>query len=152
MVAGMFNACNKGSKNFHEQVLEFNSSLSESDTTQMLDLCDRCMEYLKSNQVESALGMLYEYDDEDQSVAPLSEETLNSFRHRFSVFPVIDYNRISYTFLLEGLNDVKYEIIFAEEEHPEINGVPKTYFMFNPVKVDGQWYLCVKRSDQGFSY
>ena len=42
----------------------------------------------------------------------------------------------------------KANIIFADEEHPEVNGVPKTSFMFNPVKVDGQWYLTVKRADQ----
>ena len=150
MVAGFFDSC-KRSKNYQEQVLEFNSSLNESDTLKMLELCDQCMDYLKAKDFNSALGMLHEYDAKSQSVSPISEETANVYRHRFNIFPVLDYTRVSYTFMLEGLNDVKYEVIFAEEENPEENGLPKTYFMFNPVKVGGQWYLCVKQSDQSFS-
>jgi hypothetical protein len=45
--------------------------------------------------------------------------------------------------MLEGCNDVKYEVTFATAE--QTGGQPATImFMFNPVKIDGEWKLCVK--------
>jgi hypothetical protein len=60
------------------------------------------------------------------------------------------YERDYYSVMLEGLNDVRYKIWFAEEDNTAENGEPVTKMMFNPVKFDGQWYLCVKGHDQGF--
>ena len=141
-------ACNQKSQSHVDKTKEFRDGLTEQDTAQMLKLADDCMELLKKKDVEGALSMLNEYDDSTGSVQPLSEQTRAKYQRLFKMFPVYKFERSSYSFILEGLNDVKYDIIFADEEHPEVNGVPKTSFMFNPVKVDGQWYLTVKRADQ----
>ena len=141
-------ACNQKSQSYVDKTKEFRDGLTEQDTAQMLKLADDCMELLKKKDVEGALSMLNEYDDSTGSVQPLSEQTRAKYQRLFKMFPVYKFERSSYSFMLEGLNDVKYDIIFADEEHPEVNGVPKTSFMFNPVKVDGQWYLTVKRADQ----
>ena len=127
---------------------EFRNSLTEADTLQMLSLSDSCMMLLQNKDLEGAMSMLYEYDDSTRQVLPLSEDTRRRYQRLFSMFPVLSYQRMTYTFVLEGLNDVGYDVIFAEEEHPEENGVPKTSFMFNPVRVEGTWYLTVKRGDQ----
>lgn len=127
---------------------EFQSSLISTDTIQMLNLGDSCMTLLKDKNIEGAMSMLFEYDDSTKQVVPLGDDTRVRYEHLFKMFPVLSFHRLNYTFMLEGLNNLKYEVIFAEEEHPEVNGVPKTTFMFNPVKVDGQWYLTVKRADQ----
>ena len=129
-------------------VNELQSELNNEDTLTMLKICDSSMELLKGGDIESVISQLYEYDDSTKSVTPISDESARRFRRRLQVFPVHDYKRVSYKFFEQWLNDVKYEVIFAEEKHPEVNGVPKTFFMFNPVKVDGQWYLCVKQADQ----
>lgn len=106
---------------------------------------------LQQKNIDGALSMLCEYDDSTGQVSPLSDATRARYQRLFTMFPVLSFQRSKYSFMLEGLNDVKYEVVFAEEEHPEINGVPKTSFMFNPVRVDGTWYLTVKRADQEFS-
>ena len=53
-------------------------------------------------------------------------------------------NLVYISFTESGLNDAKYEVQFGPDEA----GAPKTAYMFNPVKVDGQWYLCVKGANQ----
>jgi hypothetical protein len=98
--------------------------------------------------IEGALAMLKEYDDSTKTVSDLSAETRQRYTRLFTLFPVLKYSLSNYTFMMEGLNDVKYEVIFAEESNPEVNGEPKTFFMFNPVRVDDQWYVTVKRGDQ----
>ena len=51
----------------------------------------------------------------------------------------------------KGQNDVKYDIRFFEKTDPA-DTTPNTIgFMFNPVKVDGRWYLCIKEADQDFN-
>jgi hypothetical protein len=130
------------------QVNEFQIGLNNQDTLEMLQLCDNCMEQLKAGDIDGVVSNLYEYDDSMKSVSLIGDEAEFRFRRQLQVFPVLDYKRVSYKFFDEGLNDVKYEIVFAEEKNPEVNGVPKTFFMFNPVKVDGKWYLCVKQRDQ----
>lgn len=144
----LFDACKEKNVVPPAPVNEFQAGLNEQDTLTMLKICDDCMELLKSGDVETVVSQLHEYDDSTQTVTPISDDAANSFRRRLKIFPVKDFHRVSYKFFEEGLNDVKYEVIFAEEEHPEQNGVPKTFFMFNPVKVNGQWYLCVKQGDQ----
>ena len=124
--------------------MEFRSTLSSSDTTQMLQLCDEAMEQLKNHSYEKVLSSLYEYNDSTKEVKPLSETLMRQYRSNFETFPVIEYRRVYYSFLLEGCNDVKYEVIFATPEQTGTDEPAKTAFMFNPVKIDGQWYLCVK--------
>lgn len=142
-----FSSCSK-KKSRLEEIKEFRESLCKEDTTAVLNLADNCMKLLKEKRYDEAISMLNEYDDTLKSVKPLSKETERHLRHTFRVFPVLDYKLSYYSMQLEGLNDIKYNITFAKEEHPEKNGMPVTSLMFNPVKVDGTWYLCVKRSDQ----
>lgn len=141
-------SCGNKPKSRIEETIDFRSSLTEADTMQMLKICDDCMELLKNKDIDGALSMLNEYIDSTNSVQPLSDATRAKYTRIFNMFPVLEYQLAGYTFVLEGINDVKYSIKFAEEEHPEKNGEPKTSFMFNPVKIEGQWYLTVKRPDQ----
>ena len=141
-------SCSNKEKTKADQSQEFRGSLTETDTLRMLGISDSCMVLLQNSDLEGAMAMLYEYNDSTGQVLPLSDETRQRYQRLFTMFPVKSFQRVKYTFMLEGLNDVKYDVIFAEEEHPEVNGVPKTSFMFNPVKVDGTWYLTVKRGDQ----
>lgn len=141
-----FNACKEKVVIPPPPVNEFTAALSEQDTIAMLKLCDDCMELLKGGDVDAVVAMLHEYDDSLKTVSPISDESAASFRRQMQVFPVRGYKRASYKFFEEGLNDVKYEVTFAEGERDRT--APKTFFMFNPVKVDGTWFLCVKQSDQ----
>lgn len=133
-----------------EQNVEFRETITAADTTQMLKLADDCMELLKNRKFDEAIGMLHEYDDSTKMVQNLSSENEQHLRRRFEVFPVLKYERHYFSFMEQGLNDVRYKVWFAEEENPAQNGEPVTFMMFNPVKVDGTWYLCVKDFGQKF--
>lgn len=130
-------------KTKEEQIQEFQLSLTQEDTTAMLQLCDDCMELLHKGKIDEAIGSLYEYDDSLKEVYPLSETTIKRYKHIYTMFPVIEYTRAYYSFQLEGLNDVKYEVKFSETD-----GGAMTAFMFNPVKLKDKWYLTVKSADQ----
>lgn len=127
---------------------EFRSELTAEDTTTMLKLCDDAMEQLKAKDYDKVLASMYEYTDSTQEVKPLSKETAARYLRMFRMFPVLDYVRKYYSFQLEGCNDVKYEVTFATAEQAGTSKPAKTGYMFNPVKVDGTWKLCVKTADE----
>lgn len=142
----MFSAC-RSEKSKVQQVQEFREGLSKEDTTQMLKISNDCMELLKAKKYNEVFASLYLYDDENKSLVPLTETDKKNLERKFKMFPVLDYKLEYYSFLLEGVNDVKYSIKFAEEPNPEQNGEARTAFMLNPVKVDGTWYLTVKNGN-----
>ena len=117
----------------------------------MLSLCNSAMEQLKQGKIDDMLLGLSEYDDSTKQVLPISERMLNRFRHQLKRFPVKDYELQYYSMMLEGCNDVKYKVTFATGE--QTGGDPATtMYMFNPVKVNGEWRLCVKTQNDEFDY
>jgi len=140
-------SCSSRKKTREEMVKEFRSELTAADTTTMLQLCDMAMEQLKAKKIDQVLASLYEYTDSTHEIKPLTSETAKRYKRKFSMFPVLDYERKYYSFQLEGCNDVKYEVVFATAEAAGTAEPAKTAYMFNPVKIDGEWKLCVKTSE-----
>lgn len=138
------NSCSKKQAPRMEQVLEFQSTLTKEDTTAMLSLCDNAMEELKNRQFDKVLSNLYLYDDSTKQATPLTDDERKRYTNVWKMFPVIEYQRIYFSFQLEGCNDVKYKVVWAKAEQAGTDEDPTTSFMFNPVKVDGEWKLCVK--------
>jgi len=141
------NSCSNKKKTREEMVNEFRSGLTADDTTAMLQICDAAMEQLKGKKIEQVLASLYEYTDSTQEIKPLTKETANKYRRQFKMFPVLDYQRKYFSFQLAGCNDVKYEVTFATAEAAGTAEPAKTSYMFNPVKIDGEWKLCVKTAN-----
>ena len=110
----------------------------------MLQICDNAMELLKGKKIDEVIALLYEYNDSTEELLPLSEQMKKRFQRQFSLFPVIDYKLKYYSFMLKGLNDVQYEVTFATAEQTGNDKPATIMFMFNPVKVDDEWKLCVK--------
>lgn len=140
-------SCSNKKKPRDQRIMEFQSTLTAEDTTTMLKLCDDAMEQLKAKQYDKVLASMYEYTDSTEEVKPLTEATAKRYLRMFKMFPVLDYVRKYYSFQLEGCNDVKYEVTFATAEQAGTPEPPKTGYMFNPVKVDGSWKLCVKTAN-----
>ena len=140
-------ACSNKQKTRDEQVEEFRSSLTTEDSTTVVRLCDDAMEQLKAKKIDEVIANLYEYDDSLKQVTPLSEAMAKRYSRKFKTYPVLDYKRQYFSFMLEGCNDVKYEVTFATAEQVGTDTPATTMFMFNPVKIDGVWKLCVKNSD-----
>lgn len=145
----MFFSCgNKEKKDMSRQdmIEEFRSELTSEDTTQMLRLCDDLMEQLKGKNYSQVLGSLYLYDDSTREVTAIPDDIAKRYERKFKMFPVLEYKRQYYSFMLEGCNDVKYEVTFATAEQTG-DKPATTMFMFNPVKVDGEWKVCLKTPD-----
>lgn len=141
-------ACKSKPKTREEEIAEFRSELTAQDTTEMLKLCDTAMEDLKAKNYDKVLASLWEYTDSTQEVKPLSKQTAQRYRMLFKMYPVLDYVRKYYSFQLAGCNDVKYEVTFATPEQAGTPDPAKTGYMFNPIKKDGKWLLCVKTADE----
>ena len=144
-------ACsNKKEKTREERIEEFRSELTSEDTTAMLRIADEAMEQLKDKKIDQVIASLFEYNDSTEEVKPISESLAKRYARKFKMFPVLDYKREYFSFMLEGCNDVKYEVTFATAEQAGTAEAPKTKFMFNPVRVDGEWKLCVKTAGDEF--
>lgn len=136
----------KSAENRLEQVEKFRAQLVHDDTTTVLRLCDNAMDMLMNKQYDEVISSLYEYTDSTQEVKPITPETAAKYLRKFKMFPVMRYERKYYSFQLEGCNDVKYDVIFASGESTGTSSPAIIGYMFNPVKVDGEWHLCVKTS------
>ncbi|MBQ3631864.1 MAG: hypothetical protein II949_11580 [Prevotella sp.] len=133
-----------------EQIEEFRAELTAQDTLAMLTICDDAMEQLKQQNYDQVLANLFEYNDSTKEIKPLSEFTAKRYQRMFKLFPVLSYMRQYYSFMLEGCNDVKYEVTFADAEHSGTGKPATTMYMFNPVRVNGEWKLCVKTAGDEF--
>jgi len=149
-VALLVASCSQKQKTKEERIEEFRSELTSEDSTIMLRLADNAMEQLKGRNIDQVIASLYEYTDSTQEVKALTEKTAKRYRRMFAMFPVLDYKREYYSFMLEGCNDVKYKVTFATAEQAGTSEPPTTMFMFNPVKIDGEWKLCVKTPEDEF--
>lgn len=129
-----------GEKTQKDAESEFLSSLTESDESAVLALADECMSKLQAGQVEEAVDMIYVlYDD---VVYKKSASFTAELLQRFRFFPVRSFERLYYSFSTEGNNDISYSYVFAPATD---GGVAQTMkLMFNPVFVDGEWYLTLK--------
>lgn len=127
-----------------EKIAEFRAQLESDDTTAVLSLCDHAMDLLMDKQYDAVLASLYEYTDSTKEVKPLSPKTAQQYLRKFKMYPVLRYERKYFSFQLEGCNDVKYDVIFASGQDAGTSTPAVIGYMFNPVKVDGEWRLCVK--------
>ena len=109
-------ACSNKKKTREERIEEFRSMLTTSDTTQMLQICDNAMEQLKGKKIDEVIATLYEYNDSTEELTQLTDQMKKRLSRRFKMFPVLSYNRQYFSFMLEGCNDVKYEVVFATPE------------------------------------
>lgn len=134
------NSCKHKTK--EEQSIEFQNSLTEGDTLEVLRQGNKFMDLLKAKETNDALSMLYEYDKSKDEMKPIGEGTREQFTARFRMFPVDMYLLQSYSFILPTQNQLKYNMQFTMKT---INGDDKcvTAIMFNPVKFDGKWYLTI---------
>ena len=133
-----------------EKIEQFRAQLESDDTTTVLRLCDNAMNMLMNKQYDEVISSLYEYTDSTKEVKPLSSETAAKYLRKFKMYPVMRYERKYFSFQLEGCNDVKYDVIFASGESAGTSTPAIIGYMFNPVKVDGEWRLCVKTPADGY--
>lgn len=131
-------------KTYEEASHEFISSLTHTDTVAVLKLSTDIMELLKNNKIDEALDSLYMI--KDSQLYKLDSNKKQSLRNRFKIFPVLNYKYENLSFASQGMNDIKYTIQFRIDS--VTNDSKSMVLMFNPVKVEGNWYITVKEKGQ----
>lgn len=125
---------------------KFLMGLTAEDTAQVLNISRSCMDTLKAGNIDEALKMLYIMRDGKAVSLPAEKE--QQLRKNFKYFPVVDYKLDYYSFSSTDNNDVKFQIEFFKHTGPDDHTPNTIGFMFNPVKIDGVWYLVVKEASQ----
>lgn len=133
-----------GEKTQKDAEAEFVSGLSQSDSTSVLDLTEKFMQSLQAGKIEDAVDMIYVLYQ--NVLYAKSESFTTELYQRFAVFPVKSFKRDYYSFSTEGNNDVCYTYEFAS--HDKNGNAREIKLMFNPVCVDGKWYLTLKEPNQ----
>ena len=134
----------RGEKTQKDAEAEFLASLSQTDQDAVLALADDCMDKLQAGKVDEAVGMIYVlYND---VVYKKSASYTADLVQRFKSFPVVSYERLYHSFSTEGNNDISYSYVFAPASGGRSEQTMK--LMFNPVYIDGSWYLTFKDGSQ----
>lgn len=110
----------------------------KADTTEVLNLVEQYLDYVKNNKYDAALAMLNVI--ENDSIKPLDEETKASIRMQQQMFPVLDYQVEDMKFVNENLVRVTYAIEFFKKE-PGSNIPNTTRLSFAPQRINATWYL-----------
>ena len=99
---------------------------------------------VEAGNIDEALKMLFIL--RDGKAIPLPAEKEQQLRKKFKYFPVVDYKLDYYSFSSTDNNDVKFQIEFFKHTSSDDHTPNTIGFMFNPVKIDGVWYLAVKEA------
>lgn len=115
---------------------EFIASLTSSDTTNVLHLADSCMTLLKDGLLQDAVDMIYVLYN--GVLYKKNSSYTESLINQFKALPVVSYGLNYYSFSTQGNNDISFYIFSSEESSYSMK------LMFNPVFIDGRWYLTFK--------
>ena len=124
---------------FEDAQAEFAATLTAEDTTAVFAATDQIMSLLQAGEIDAALAHIYVVAD-DVLYRP-ADQSLASIKSKFTIFPVLSYKMTDFAFQTSAINDVTYQYVFAEPK----DAAPATIKVgFNPVKIDGQWYITFK--------
>ena len=117
---------------------EFCASLTQDDTLNVLIMGQDFMQDLMTGDVDEAVNRLFVvYQNVLYKVA---DESIEMLKARFRALPVRSYKLSSYHFSTPGVNDLSYRYSISGE----VSDGPAMKLMFNPVKVEGRWFLTLK--------
>lgn len=133
-------SCNNKSKNV-EETTEIQMSLSEADTTKVIDLMHQYFDLLQNKNYEGAMMMLSQLRDD--SLVEMSPELKQHYEMGMKLVTPIRYQLESIIFRTNSDCLVRYSGILFEKEDPRDNRPNKMYYAVKPVRRLGEWYLTV---------
>ena len=139
-------AChNGGRKNqkfntFESAQASFAATITPADSAAVIAATEEFMSLVKSGEIDAALSHIYVVDN-DTLFLP-APQSLASIKSKFTLFPVLSYKMTDIAFQTSAINDVTYQYVF--QEAAEGSNPATLKIAFNPVKVDGKWYLTLK--------
>ena len=134
-------SCNNSPKvrTYQDAENEFLASLTKADSLKVLALGDEFMRNLMAGgDLDSVLTSLTMV--ENNVLYRISDESVYEMKARFLARPVADFACLRYSFSTEANNDLVYRYTTSGK----VGTAPGMKLVFNPVKVEGNWYLTLK--------
>lgn len=117
---------------------------SNTDTLSVLYNVKKYLDFLKANQTDSAMQMLYETAGD--SVVAMSDKRKNEILQQLKVFPVLDYKIDVMNMFSEEDCEVRYTIEYFKKEAGDPR--PNTLqCVIKPVRIGYYWYLTIPNLD-----
>ena len=113
---------------------------TNTDTLSVLYNVRKYLDFLKANQTDSAMQMLYELDSD--TVVPMSDKRKNEILQQLQVFPVLSYTIDQMQMFSETDCEVRYTIEYFKKEAGDPR--PNTLqCVIKPVRIGYYWYLTI---------
>ena len=121
-------------------------SRTDRDEQQVYAIAKEYLEELKNNNIDGALGMLYEYSLGE--LIPLTAENKKELKATLSNIPVLGYKIDNFKMLSNVDNELKYSIRFRESADGDDNPSNYISFQLNPIRYNGEWFLTVPENTE----
>ena len=112
-------------------------TVSNLDTTTVVQMTNDFLEQVKQGQVEDAVSRLYVYENEQ--LRQLNDQERQQCTMLYSMFPVYDYKVTTFRFFKETDSEVHFEMTI---EDPATTDSPAhQQGLIRPIRYNGTWYL-----------
>ena len=113
---------------------------TKTDTLAVLYNVQKYLNFLKENQLDSAMQMLYETNDD--SVVAMNDKRKAEIAEQLKVFPVLDYKTDMLQMFSEDDCEVRYTIEYFRKEPGDPR--PNTLqCLIKPVRYGYYWYITI---------
>ena len=129
----------KGPRTYGDAEREFQASLTQSDTLEVLMMGQEFMENLTAGNFDEAfesIAVVYK-----NVLYKASPEWLSELKDRYAGLQPSEYDVLSLNFSTPGINDLVYRYSVGG---PLLDSAPAFKLVLNPVKVEDTWYLTLK--------
>lgn len=118
---------------------------TNTDTLAVLYNVKKYLDFLKENQTDSAMAMLYEPNGESEPIA-INDQRKDEILAQLKLFPVLDYEIVQINMYNEDDCEVRYNIKYFEKEpnNPMQNTIQ---CQINPIRYGYYWYLTLPKID-----
>jgi hypothetical protein len=115
---------------------------TSTDTLSILYNVKKYLDFLKENQTDSAMAMLYEAQADGSAPVPLSDKRKSELLTQNKMFPVLDYQIVMVKMFSEDNCEVHYTIKYFEKE-PDNPMQNTLQCLIKPVRYGYYWYLTI---------
>ena len=128
-----------------EETSQVIMSLSEADTTKVVDLMNQYFDVLMNKDYDRALSMISQLRND--SLTEMSPELQKHYQMGMKIISPIRYQLESIIFRTESDCLVKYSAVLFEKEDVNDNRPNKMFYAIKPVRINGEWHLTVADDD-----
>lgn len=141
LLLGLCVSCTNKNKNVEEETLEESMTLSDADTTQVINLMHQYFDLLLNKNFEGAMSMLSQLRND--SLKELTPEMKQHYQMGMRIVSPIRYELETMKFRTESDCLVRYAGILFEKEDENDKRPNKMFYAIKPVRLNGEWHLTV---------